>query len=244
MPALAPPLADALIARLAARLPRAAGQCAVCRRWSPQRLCSDCAARYATAVPRCHFCALRLPPGAGPACGSCLRAPPPLSHCIAALDYGFPWDRLLQRFKFHDALHWRALLVELLDRALGDAEAPDLLLPIPLTASRLRERGYNQSLEIARGLAQRRQWRCAAGLLLRVRDTAQQASLQLDARRANMQHAFAVEPAAQAGLRGAKVALVDDVMTSGATLFEAAGALRRAGAASVQAWVLARTPAD
>lgn len=240
MPELAPPLLKAL----AARLPRWAGQCAVCRRWSSQRLCSDCTARYATAVPRCHFCALRLPPGAGPACGNCLSTPPPLSRCIAALDYGFPWDRLLQQFKFHAALHWRALLVELLDRALQDAEAPELLLPIPLTARRLRERGYNQSLEIARGLAQRRQWRCDAGLLLRVRETAQQASLQLDARRANMRHAFAVEPAGQARLRGAKVALVDDVMTSGATLFEAAGALHRAGAASVQAWVLARTPAD
>lgn len=240
MPAQAPPALKAL----AARLPRWAGQCALCRRWSARRLCGDCAARHATTVPRCHFCALRLPPGAGPACGACLRGPRALDRCVAALDYGFPWDRLLQQFKFHDGLQWRALLTELLDGALQGIEAPDLLLPIPLTARRLRERGYNQSLLIARSLAQRRQWRCDAGLLLRVRDTAQQASLRLDARRANMRHAFAIEPAARAMLRGAKVALVDDVMTSGATLFEAAGELRRAGTASVQAWVLARTPAD
>lgn len=242
MPAPARPLADVLRSTLGALLPPGGGLCAVCQRWSPSRLCADCTDRYAAPVPRCQRCALRIPSGG--CCGTCLTSPPPLDHCIAALDYGFPWDRLLWDYKFHEGLQWRAVLTDLLDRALADAESPDVVLPIPLSPRRLRERGYNQSLEIARTLARRRQWRCEPDLLLRVRDTQQQASLHLTARQANMRHAFALEPAKRGQLQGAHVALVDDVMTTGATLFEAAAELRRAGVAHVQAWVLARTPAD
>ena len=177
-------------------------------------------------------------------CGSCLRHPPPVDRTIAALDYAFPWDRLLQRFKVNDGIELQAVLLDRLEQALQleMAEAPDWLLAVPLSEQRQRERGYNQSHQLAKALARRHQLRCDPDLLLRVRSTRQQAQLALHERAANMHQAFAVEPTRQRELRGSHVAIVDDVMTSGATLFELARVLRRAGATKVQAWVIARTP--
>lgn len=231
-------------------LMRCAGQCAVCRSWSGRGVCADCLQRYARPVPRCWSCAARLPADLvgrkPPHCAACLRDPPPLDRCIAALDYGFPWDGLLQRYKFHHALELRDLLLDRLDQALAAAQVdkPDWLLAVPLSAQRLRERGYNQSHELARALARRRRLPCDATLLLRVRDTAHQLDLPPERRHANVHGAFAVEPSRLAELRGADVALLDDVMTTGATLFELARVLRQAGVASVQAWVVARTAAS
>jgi ComF family protein len=173
-----------------------------------------------------------------------LRDPPPLDRTIAALDYGFPWDGLLQHYKFHQAIELRETLLERLNQALSIAEAaaPDWLLPVPLTQARQRERGYNQSYELARTLARHRKLNCDPDLLLRVRNTGSQAQLPLSERAANVRRAFAVHPTRSAELRGSHVVLLDDVMTSGATLFEIARVLRRAGATNVQAWVVARTP--
>ena len=233
------------------------GQCALCRCWCRGGTCGDCDALHPPdAHPRCALCALRLPAGAAAAggpdprslrCGACARRPPPLSRCVAAMDYAFPWDRLLLALKFGEQLEVAPLLAGRLSLALARAgiDAPDLILPVPLSAVRLRERGYNQAHEIARRPAPRqgtgeveRQSRLCARTLLRLRDTPQQARLPLDERRRNLRGAFVVlKP-----VRGLRVAIVDDVMTSGATLHEAALALRRAGAADVQAWVVARTP--
>lgn len=117
-------------------------------------------------------------------------------------------------------------------------EAADLLLPVPLSRQRLQQRGYNQSLELARQLAPAK---TAPGLLLRIRDTPPQSSLQRAERLRNVQGAFAVEPLRQTEVRGKRVVLIDDVMTSGASLFAAAQALRDAGAAHITGLVLART---
>lgn len=235
----------ALIEKL---LMRCAGQCAVCRGWCHRTVCDACLALYARPQLRCWSCAALLPDTlaarARPRCGRCLHEPPPLDRAIAALDYRFPWDGLLQHFKYRQALELRETLLARLNAALDGADviAPDWLLPVPLSAQRLRERGYNQAHELARVLARRRGWRCDAGLLLRLHHDDRQAGLKLDARAANVRGVFAVEPLKAACLRGAHVALLDDVMTSGATLYELARVLRRAGAASVQAWVIARTP--
>ena len=233
-----------LVERVLMRCP---GQCAVCRAWSAQRVCVDCLMRYARPVPRCWTCAARLPAELTghpePKCGACLRHPPPLTRCIAALDFAFPWDALLQRYKFHQALDLRETLLDRLDQALASAQAeePDWLLPVPLSRERLRERGYNQSYELARALAKRRKLVCHAHLLLRVRDTVHQLKLPPEQRAENVKHAFAIEPKRLRELRGCHVALVDDVMSTGATLFELARLLRKAGVSRVQAWVVART---
>lgn len=228
--------------RLSGVLP---GQCALCRRWCQGPTCPECDALHPVdAAPRCALCALRLPYGAaeGTRCGHCATHPPPVSRCVAALDYAFPWDRLLLGLKFGERLELAPLMARRLTRAIAQAEvaAPDLIVPIPLSAERMRERGYNQAHEIARRLdlvAERQSLLCAR-TLVRVRHTGQQAQLPLDERRRNLRGAFAVV----APVRGLRIAIVDDVMTSGATLHEAALALRRAGAVDVQVWVVARTP--
>lgn len=238
------------------------GQCLLCRQWCRGRCCPDCTRRLeGDDRPRCLTCGLLLPeglagedgldawqsPSASPHfhCGRCLQKPPPLLRCVVALDYAFPWDQCLQALKFRARLEMAPLLAQSLEAALTRAHAPrlalpaaTLVLPIPLSAQRLRERGFNQSLEITRHLPGRRQYRVCARTLVRTRHTQRQSELPLAERLANLRQAFAVTRP----LDGQHVAVVDDVMTSGATLFEAAAALHRAGAATVQAWVVARTP--
>jgi len=227
------------------RLP---SQCAVCRQWGGERVCSDCLARFAQPVPRCTRCALDVPPGVR-VCGACLAAPPPFERSLAALDYAFPWDGLITRFKFHDGLDLAGMFVQRMlvahsaDRAAHpDAPQPTWLLPVPLSAGRVRERGYNQAWELARRLARALRCPADAGLLLRVKDTLHQVALPVERRAANVRGAFAVEPRRRDELRGRVVAVVDDVVTSGATAAEIGRVLLQAGAAQVHVWTLARTP--
>ncbi|MEO7152029.1 MAG: ComF family protein [Burkholderiaceae bacterium] len=218
--------------------------CAVCHDWGRQRVCDPCLLRFAPAIRRCRRCALAVPPGVT-ACGRCVTAPPAFERTLAAFDYAYPWDGLLVRFKFAAALDLAPLLAARLDDAIAanDAPSPSLVLPVPLGPQRLRERGYNQAWELARRLATRRGCAANARLLLRVRDAPHQIALPAAERAANVRGAFAVEPLRRGDLDGQCVALVDDVMTTGATADEAARVLLQAGAASVQVWVAARTPA-
>jgi len=163
---------------------------------------------------------------------------------LAATDYAHPWDHLIGRFKFNAALD----LADMWARCIEDAwrpsglPRPDLLVPVPLSTERLRERGYNQSWEIARRLSRRIDCAADAHVLLRIRDTPHQLAFPIEQRAANVRGAFAVEPGRLKDLRGSRVAVVDDVLTTGATTAEIARVLRHAGAAAVQVWVIARTP--
>jgi ComF family protein len=198
--------------------------------------------RFAPFVPRCQRCALEVPAGQTD-CGACLRDPPPFLRSVAAFDYAPPWDHLIARFKFHAALDLGAVFADRVAAATRAAgERPTLLLPVPLGEARLRERGYNQAWELARRVGRALQIRADARLLLRVRETPHQIALPLDRRAANVSGAFAVEPRRRGELAGQTVALIDDVMTTGATAAEAARVLLAAGAAQVQVWVVARTP--
>ncbi len=218
-------------------------QCAVCRGWGHQRLCAACLGRYAAVRPRCRQCAIGVPEGVA-LCGACLSQPPPFDRTIAALDYDHPWDELVQRFKFHAALDLAGVLAERLLAAVrqGDVAPPDWLLPVPLAAGRLRERGYNQAWELARRVARRLPCASDAHLLLRMKDGPHQLALPPEKRAANVHGVFALEPRRRQEVQGRVVAVVDDVMTTGATAAEIARTLKQAGARSVQIWVLARTP--
>ena len=219
-------------------------QCAICHGWGDDRVCSTCRGRYAAPVARCGRCALQVPETIA-VCGACLREPPPYDSTLAALAYAHPWDRLIAPFKFHAALD----LAPALARCLVDAWTqhqlphPGWLLPVPLSPQRQRERGYNQSWEIARRIGRMLACPADAQLLLRIKDTPHQVALPIERRAANVRGAFAIEPARRAELRGRKVTLVDDVLTTGATAAEITGVLRQAGASEVHLWVLARTPA-
>jgi ComF family protein len=177
-------------------------------------------------------------------CGDCLRDPPPFARTVCAVDYAFPWDALIQALKYDGQPELAAPLAGLLVSALrrGEAPAVDLVLPVPLAPARRQARGYNQAWELARRAARALHRPARADLLQRVLDTPAQAVLDRRERQHNLRAAYWVPAAAAAVLRGRHLALVDDVLTTGATLREAAAALQRAGAASVQAWVVARTP--
>lgn len=198
------------------------------------------------------------------ACGRCLRHPPPLTAVHAAFVYGPPLDRLLPRLKFHDDLAAGRLLARLMaeslmDRCVAGASAhagqagfdgasarpwPQAVIPLPLHRRRLRQRGYDQALELARPLARALALPLRTDLLQRVRETAPQSRLDAPARRKNLRGAFMATSASAkpAPEPLSHVALIDDVMTTGATLHAAAAALRRAGIERVDAWVCARVP--
>jgi ComF family protein len=207
-------------------------------------VCRDCIARFAAPVARCRRCGLRLAAQAAQ-CGACLAEPPPFDACVVAVDYAFPWDRLIADFKFNGRVELAAPLSALRVQAIGRAgdALPSLVVPVPLAPQRLAERGYNQAWELARRLARSLGCRADAELLARPLAGAHQAELGLAQRRHNLKGAFVPNPRRRVSLQGQHVAVVDDVMTSGATLREAAAALRRGGAGRVDAWVLARTPA-
>lgn len=173
-----------------------------------------------------------------------MLAPPPFDAAFAGAGYAHPWSGLVTRFKFGAALDLAdALAARILAARRRDTTPwPQLLLPVPLAPERLRERGFNQAWELARRLAAAGPARADARLLLRLRATAHQLDLPPERRAANVRGAFAVEPLRRGELAGRHVALVDDVMTSGATLAELARVLKQAGAARVEAWVVARTP--
>ncbi|HET9645499.1 MAG TPA: phosphoribosyltransferase family protein [Burkholderiaceae bacterium] len=168
-----------------------------------------------------------------------------MQRSVAALDYGFPWDGLVAGLKFHGQIELAPTLARLLSEAVvsaGIEPAARLIVPVPLSQLRLRKRGYNQAWELARRIAR---WHGASAdphLLQRIRDTAHQLELPEADRAANVRDAFLVEPRHAQRVRGRDVALVDDVMTTGATTSEAARALLAAGATQVEVWVLARTP--
>ena len=221
--------------------------CEVCRRWGTAALCEDCVVRYAAAQPRCTCCGITLGL-ALPRCGDCLRHAPPFRHTVCAVDYGFPWNGLIGAFKFHGRPELAGMLAERLIAAVQHAlqstelQRPDLVLPVPLSPHRLAERGYDQAWELARRVSRALQLPTEARLLQRPVDTAQQSGLGRAARQRNLRTAFMADPARRARLQGRRIALVDDVMTTGATVREASAVLLRAGAAAVDLWVLARTP--
>lgn len=167
--------------------------------------------------------------------------PPPFAATTAAFVYMFPVDRLLPRLKFHADLAAGAVLADVMPPAFAAAARPDALVPVPLHRSRLRLRGYDQALELAKPLARSLGLPLRTDLLRRVRATAAQSELGAVHRRDNLRNAFAC---ADLCVPPRHVALFDDVMTTGATVTEATRALLAGGVLRVDVWVLARVPAQ
>lgn len=223
-------LGDSLERGCAALLPQ---DCVLCGSRSKTLLCAPCASE----LPRlpaalCPVCALPAP--GGKVCGSCQTQPPSFDATLAAFRYGFPLDRLVQALKYQHRLALAAWFARAM--LAGPRPTADCVVALPLSTQRLRLRGFNQAVEVARPVAR------ALGLPLhltacsRHTDTVAQASLPWRARQSNVRGVFDVAR----DLSGCAVLVVDDVMTSGASLNEFARALKKSGALRVSNWVVAR----
>ncbi len=198
-------------------------------------LCPHCRADLPwLPAPRCPICA--LPSEDGQICGACLSHPPAWQCTRSALHYDFPVDGLVGALKYRGDLSLAPLLADCLAGVLEGA-AVDAILPLPLHPARLAARGYNQAMELARPLARRFHLPLVHAAVQRVRDTPPQAGLDRAARLKNLRGAFLARPELVSGLR---IAVLDDVMTSGATLGELTRTLKQAGAVAVECWVVAR----
>ncbi|MFL1583368.1 ComF family protein [Stutzerimonas stutzeri] len=220
-------------------------RCLLCdERCEGQPLCSPCEADLPWLDGRCTVCAVPLP-SRGLVCGECLKRPPSYDHVEVPWRFAFPVDALITRFKHQARWPYGRLLGERLAHHLEHAFAeglprPDLLLPVPLARRRLRQRGFNQAQMLADWLSRPLGIATDARVLERVLDTPAQQQLDAATRRRNLRQAFAIATAAD--IKGRHLALVDDVLTTGATAEALARLLKRAGAERVDVYCLARTP--
>lgn len=185
----------------------------------------------------CPTCA--LPGTQGLQCGTCLSKPPPFDAAVAALRYGFPVPQMIAQLKYAARLPWADWAAQELSEAVLACKAHervDVLVAVPLARRRLAERGFNQAELLAEAIACRTGLSLRRGALKRTRETAPQVGQDREARMKNLRDVFQ----APAILAGKRVAVVDDVMTTGATLESIARALRKAGVVRVEAWVVAR----
>lgn len=214
--------------------------CAVCaaptdgRPTAGGQVCAACELQLASPAAHCPRCALPSPNGG--LCGACIRRAPHFDRTIAAATYAFPLDRLIQAYKYEAALAYAGLFTELLARALGPIVDVDLVVPMPLHPDKIRARGFNQAHELARRIAPRYGVPVDPFAAVRAKPTTVQADLPIEARASNVRNAFA----ASAAVLGRRIAVVDDVMTTGATLDELARTLKAHGALHVENWVVAR----
>lgn len=199
-------------------------------------ICGGCYRELPRLANSCRLCAEPLP-STGLVCGRCQSRPPAFDRVIAPYLYTTPMDSLIQELKFSGRLSTGRLLGELLARHLQRCRASaDLLLPVPLHQSRLRQRGFNQSVELARPLKRALGIAVDTHRLRRIRRTEIQSELPRDERRRNVRNAFAF----RGRLDGQTVAVIDDVVTTGSTADVIARSLKRAGAARVEIWTVAR----
>ncbi|MBP7581813.1 MAG: ComF family protein [Vogesella sp.] len=206
------------------------GLCEPCRQQLPRRQ-----------GHRCPICQAPAASAQAP-CGDCQGRHPAFSHLYSAYDYDYPLEGLITRCKYAPSPALQGMLASLMPQALLHAQSgagyrlPDLVVPVPLAAARLRERGFNLPDALARALADTMRVRFDDQLCWRKRNTDSQAALNRRARLRNVRDAFGVKRRCD----GLYIAIVDDVASTGATLHSLAKTLRKSGAKQVDAWVLAR----
>lgn len=212
-------------------LPR---RCLLCGAHAAAALCPGCRADLPVlGASGCPVCALPLAVPA-PACGSCLNVPPAFDATHAALRYTYPVDHLVHSLKFGHRLASADFFAAML--LAGPPPDGEVIVPVPLSPQRLRERGFNQAIEIARPLARALHLPLLLDSVVRVRETLPQSSLPWSERHRNLRHAFECGT----DFSGKSVIVVDDVMTSGATLASLARVLKDHGAIRVTNLVAAR----
>ncbi len=243
------------------------GRCILCNAKSmrPMDLCQACEDELPNITKACYRCAIPLapissasssepefnnpePPESKPLCGHCLSTNPPQTRAISLYLYDFPLDRLITQLKFSRQMHYGRVMGQLLANAIahryqGQA-MPDALIPVPLSKQRLRERGFNQATLIAAPIAKALDIPLLKYHCLRSRHTEAQSGLNASARHKNLINAFAVRKPLVNKLKQPlrHIAIVDDVMTTGATLESLAKTLLNKHVERVDFWTIARTP--
>lgn len=201
-------------------------------------LCSGCRSELPWLGESCPRCAMPSP--GAQVCGTCLRDAPAFDRTVALWRYAPNADRLVHAFKYRGRLALALFLASELALRIDALPAVDVIVPMPLARERLAERGFNQAHEVAKRLGRLTRIPVAARAVRRTRETADQTGLDPEARARNVRGAFSCDIA----LDGRRIAVVDDVMTTGASLGELARLLKRAGAAYVENWIVARTIPD
>ena len=211
--------------------------CILCGASSAQDFCQACY-DHLPRLPLYHCPTCLWPVPTTELCGACLSKPPAFTRTIAAVRYTFPIDALIHSLKYQGNLAIAPILAGLLFAKLGSIDQkPDLIIPLPLHPIRLRERGYNQAMELSRYLARHMGIPLLPTSCSRIRHTPPQTELPWKDRHKNIRKAFSCG----IDLSGQHIAVVDDVMTTGATLNEFAKILRQQGAVEISNWVVART---
>jgi ComF family protein len=198
-------------------------------------ICTDCIDDFPKLGNCCPRCATPL--SLSVSCGNCLTHPPAQNISMSLFAYKNPIDRLIADFKYHDKLYLTEVFADLMYEQLKNKPLPKLLIPIPLHRRRLRQRGYNQALELAKILSRKLNIPISKNILIRSRDTAPQASLPYDQRKRNMRRAFMLNDSVLPN----HIALIDDVLTTGHTVNAAAKLFRPEGVSDIELWTIART---
>jgi ComF family protein len=217
--------------------------CVLCGSQSEDKydICQACRDELPRLTVACQRCALPLSDGQAGICGRCMRRTPAFEHTYAVFHYASPVDFLIQRLKFNRKLNHARLLGSLMADELSKRYAtaagdlPEVIIPVPLHPSRLCDRGYNQALELARPVAALLNIAVDHQSCTRTRETAMQSDLPAKLRRKNVKGAFQIR-----GIDADHVAIIDDVMTTGYTVDELAGAMRGYGVKKIDVWVCAR----
>jgi ComF family protein len=225
--------------------------CKICKQPANALLCTRCVQSLYHPEAYCEQCAEALPAPLlltqAPAlnrCGRCLSTPPAFQRTLFAYAYCGPVAELIQQFKFNETLILSQLLADMIVSRIKNTDfpLPDVLIPVPLHQDRLKQRGFNQSLELARHVGKALEIPVNNSLLLRTRATPKQSGLNRKAREKNIRGAFKVKTRnASALMNGKHLALIDDVITTGSTTREAARVLQRAGATQISVIAVAKT---
>ena len=213
-------------------------RCVVCDQ-THSALCAACGDTLQSPEPACLGCALPFPTTQPftTRCNRCFHTPLALDHVHAALIYQWPVNELICRFKFHRDVACGRILADIMANTAVNWPRPEAIVPIPLHPRRLRHRGYDQALLLGRSVAKRCDIPCRT-LLDRTQHTVPQSHLPARARQTNVRGVFALHAPSKVAYR--HIALIDDVMTTGATVSAAARCLRQCGVARVDAWICAR----
>jgi len=213
--------------------------CVICKSPSQQALdlCSACENDLPFLQNACSLCGASLAKNSPPICGNCLTHPPPYHDLICLAHYQGPIRRFITQLKFHQQLAFSHILGHLFVKHMGTHQTPDMIIPVPLHTKRLKQRGFNQALEIAKVIQKQLNIPINHTICQRIRHTQPQTSLPAHQRARNVKKAFTV----RGDLSNHHVAVVDDVMTTGHTMREVCCALRKAGTKRVSVWCIAKT---